>query len=201
MQVHDNGVATAEPVAIEAVAAEPVAVPTSPSVEKVKKKVATKAKKKVTKPGMSDDEFHKELLDTLYTLRSETEFWVKIRNHSKNGEKLHKLLSKQPVYKWRLVGLSYYLEAKHTGDDKVVAFILPYNPRAEYDQKMRDYKSALDRATKRSKVPEKPEKPSDMKPCFQYHIAARKGDDTEGTCLKFDEAVQAVMSRKHLFIV
>lgn len=193
MKVQENGAATAEPVAEVAEAA--------PEQTTAVKKNKVKAKKKVAKPVMDDHEFYAAVLENLYALRGDAKFWVNLRNATKSGENLHKLLLKQPVYRWKVIGVAHYLEARHTGDDKVVAFILPINPKREYEQAMRDYAKALDKVTKRSKPPEKPEKPVNTKPCFQWHIAARKGDDTQGTCLKFDDAMQAVMSRKALFVV
>jgi hypothetical protein len=151
---------------------------------KKKKKSAAKAKKP---SAPSDSEALDNVLTLLYALRANSKFWVNLRNQTKEGEALHKLLQKQPNYKWRQVGISHYLEARHTDDSRVVAIILPHNPVREYEQKLREYKT---------------EKPVDRKPCYSWSISGRKTDDAQsGTCQKFDDAVLAVMNRQAQFVV
>jgi len=180
----------------------PVAVSDAPAkARKAKAKVKTKKKaaKKPT-PARSDSEFLELILEQLYKLRANPKVWADLRMKSKEAEALETLLKKEPRYAWRLVGISHYLEARHS-ENTVVAYILPHNPRKAYEAAMKDYHAALKRATKRSKPPELPVKPTDMKPCYSWTIAGRKNDSASGTCAKFDEAVMTVLSQSSLFIV
>lgn len=188
--------------AAETVAPTQTAEPTSPIKEKVKKAKAKKTKAKAKKKAiMPDADFAKALIETLYALRKNNPTkWVDLRNGTKEGEQLHKMLLGRPTYRWKLVGLGHYLESVHDGSETVVAYVLPHDPMAVYRHDLREYQTAMQRRKSKSLV--EPKKPESKKKSFRWVITNRRGtEEHDGHEFTLDEAKAMVMSKTSLFAV
>lgn len=195
-----------EQLTLPAVDVAPVLPPANTGVvtpSSVVKQIAAKKKanKKAPKRGLPDTVFQKTLMDLLYALRAEKAVWANMRNGSKNGDKLHDLLLKQPVYAWRKVGTSYYYISKHDGEDTVVAYVLPHDPMVLYRAEMAEYEASLKEGKRGRKLPE-PKKPTSRKCDYVWKITNRRGtDDVEGHSANLTEAMVNVQNRTGRFIV
>lgn len=177
------------------------ATPTPPA-EAVKKKAKSKAPKKKAKKSVPTDlQFSTALIEVLYALRKNNPTkWVDLRNGTKEGEVLHKMLLGRPTYKWRVVGLGHYLESVHDGTETVVAYVLPHDPMAIYKQELREYQAALQR--RKSKSLKEPKKPESKKKSFRWVITNRRGvEEHDGHEFSLDDAKNIVMGKMHLFSV
>lgn len=166
---------------------------------------APKAKKPKAKApkvkAPSDDQHAKAVIELLFELRkNHPTKWVDLRNATKEGEKLHKLLIGHPVYTWRKVGESHYLESKHDGTDTAVAYVLPHDPMREYKLELAAYEKAI--AKRKSKSLKEPKKPVDRKKSYRWVITSRRGaEEHDGFEANLALAQAAVTRRKHLFSV
>lgn len=189
------------------VATAPAAAPKKTAKKKAPASKASppaKAKVKAAKPKaekISDEDFSKLIIETVYALRKNNmTAWVDLRNKTKEGEALNKLLTNRPTYRWRKVGESWYLESKHDGNDTCVAYVLPHDPGAEYRRLLREYQTAI--AKRKSKKLKEPKRPESMKKSWRWVITSKRGNDEhDGTETNYLTAQEAVMRRQHLFAV
>lgn len=174
---------------------------TEPSPTKVKAKAKSVKKKKAKKSIPTDSQFAAILIETLYALRRNNPTkWVDLRNGTKEGEQLHKMLLGRPTYKWKLVGLGHYLESVHDGSETIVAYVLPHDPMSVYRSELRTYQEAMQRRKSKSLV--EPKKPESKKKTFRWVITNRRGvEEHDGHEATLDAAKEIVLSKTHLFAV
>lgn len=179
--------------------ASPVAA-TEPKKTK-KAKPAPKAKAKAKAKAPSDAEFHAQLVELVYLARKDTNFWVDARSKSKAIEGINQLLKTKPLYKWNMLGESYFLVAAHSPQEETVAYCLPHDPGAEYRRLLREYDAAMKRPRKpKGLLP--PAKPASMKRQWRWALVDRRGrEDKEGMAPSLVEAQNAVLARKASFTV